>query len=207
MAQPVLVVEDLCVAYGRDQAVSGLSLSVPAGAVVARVGGNGTGKTTLLRAVSGLLRLHRGRVTGGRILYDGEPLQGDAPARVRAGIAHVLEGRRVFHDLTVDENLRVGAFTVRGGGDGRRDWVFERFPALAARRTLRAGHLSGGEQQLLAIARATMTSPRLLLLDEPTLGLARQSVARVSQVVEELAAGGTTVLVTAQEPGCWPSSS
>lgn len=197
----LLAVDDLRVAYGRTVALDGVSLSVAAGSVVSRVGANRSGKTTLLRAISGLLALHRGRVTGGRILYDGELLMGDAAARVRAGIVHVLEGRRVFAELSVEDNLRSGAFTApRAGRDDRLRWVLERFPVLAARQGLRAGHLSGGEQQLLAIGRALMASPRLLLLDEPTLGLARASVDRVAEVVREVAAGGTAVLVTEQQP-------
>lgn len=199
MSPPLLEVEDLRVAYGRTVALDGVSLSVSAGTVASRVGPNRSGKTTLLRAISGLLPLHRGRVTGGRMLYGGQPLTGDAAARVRAGITHVLEGRRVFGELTVEENLRAGAFTVAHAGD-RFEWVLDRFPALAARRTLRAGLLSGGEQQLLAIARALMASPRLLLLDEPTLGLARASVDAVAAVVQELAAAGTAVVVTEQKP-------
>ena len=195
---PLLKVDDLRVAYGRTTVLHGVCLSVPAGGILAVVGPNRAGKTTLLRAVSGLLALHRGQVTGGHIDLAGERLAGDAAARVRAGVAHVLEGRRVFADLTVEENLRAGAFTIGARSGARVAWVLERFPALAARRGLRAGLLSGGEQQLLAMARALVPSPRLLLLDEPTLGLAHQSVQLVAHVVQELACDGTSVLVAEQ---------
>jgi branched-chain amino acid transport system ATP-binding protein len=186
---PVLRVDDLRVAYGSVLALDGVSLDVDAGAVVAVVGPNGAGKTSLLRAVSGLLGLHRGRVVGGRV---------EAPARV----AHVLEGRRVFPDLTVEENLRVGGFRLRGrhairAGVAR---TLDRFPQLAERRALAAGRLSGGEQQLLAIAAALVVGPELLLLDEPAVGLADESVTLVADVLAAVGAEGAAVLVAEQEP-------
>ncbi|CAM5700703.1 Branched-chain amino acid transport system ATP-binding protein OS=Streptomyces violarus OX=67380 GN=FHS41_005925 PE=3 SV=1 [Streptomyces violarus] len=202
-----LRVEGLDVTYGRAlSALRSVSLTVPHGTVVALLGANGAGKTTLLRAVSGTLRLHRGAVTAGRIRYGTTELDGRDPvAAVRAGVVQVPEGRRVFAGLTVDENLRSG-----GLGLGRRrpaqvaearDRVFTLFPRLAERTRQAAGLLSGGEQQMLAIGRALMAAPRLLLLDEPSLGLAPQMVYRIAEVVREINAQGTAVLLVEQNAG------
>ena len=187
--RPALHVESLDVTYGRAQsALRSVSLTVPHGAVVALLGANGAGKTTLLRAVSGTLRLHRGTVTA-----------------VRAGVVQVPEGRRVFAGLTVEENLRSG-----GLGLGRRapeqvreakDRVYTLFPVLAERGRQAAGLLSGGEQQMLAIGRALMAAPRLLLLDEPSLGLAPRMVFRIAEVIREINAQGTAVLLVEQNAG------
>ncbi|WP_330343741.1 ABC transporter ATP-binding protein [Streptomyces longwoodensis] len=205
--RPALHVEDVDVMYG--QAVSALrsvSLTVPYGGIVTLLGANGAGKTTLLRAVSGTLRLHRGTVTAGRIRYGDTPLDGRDPvAAVRAGVVQVPEGRRVFAGLSVEENLRSG-----GLGLGRRapaqvrearDRVFGLFPVLAERGRQAAGLLSGGEQQMLAIGRALMAAPRLLLLDEPSLGLAPLMVHRIAEVVREINAQGTAVLLVEQNAG------
>ena len=205
--EPALHVEDLDVTYGRAlSALRSVSLTVPHGGVVALLGANGAGKTTLLRAVSGTLRLHRGTVTAGRIRYGDTGLDGRDPvAAVRAGVVQVPEGRRVFAGLTVDENLRTG-----GLGLGRRnpalvresrDRVFALFPRLAERTGQAAGLLSGGEQQMLAIGRALMAAPRLLLLDEPSLGLAPLMVNRIADVIREINAQGTAVLLVEQNAG------
>ncbi|MGC0327818.1 branched-chain amino acid transport system ATP-binding protein [Streptomyces sp. SAI-170] len=202
--EAMLQVEDLDVAYGRAlSALRSVSLNVPPGAVVALLGANGAGKTTLLRAVSGTLRLHRGAVTAGRIRYGDTALDGRDPvAAVRAGVVQVPEGRRVFAGLTVDENLRTGGLGLgrRAPGQVReaRDRVFALFPRLAERTRQAAGLLSGGEQQMLAIGRALMAAPRLLLLDEPSLGLAPLMVQRIAEVVREINAQGTGVLLVEQ---------
>ncbi|MFJ4690582.1 ABC transporter ATP-binding protein [Streptomyces sp. NPDC088766] len=204
---PALHVEGLDVMYGRAlSALRSVSLTVPHGAVVALLGANGAGKTTLLRAVSGTLRLHRGTVTAGRVRYGDTELDGRDPvAAVRAGVVQVPEGRRVFAGLTVEENLRTG-----GLGLGRRapalvresrDRVYGLFPVLAERSRQAAGLLSGGEQQMLAIGRALMAAPRLLLLDEPSLGLAPRMVFRIAEVVREINEQGTAVLLVEQNAG------
>jgi branched-chain amino acid transport system ATP-binding protein len=198
----LLVVDGLEVRY-QDVIVAlrGASFAVPEGSIVALLGANGAGKTTLLRAVTGLLPVHRGRVSAGSITFDGERIDGlQAAAIVRRGVAQVMEGRRIFAELTVDENLRCGGFTVRDKRQfkGSYDRVMALFPRLAERRSQSAGYLSGGEQQMLAIARALMASPRLLLLDEPSLGLAPMVVAAIRDLVVEINAAGTTVLLVEQ---------
>ena len=207
MEPGALLVDDLEVVYGRSvRALRGISLDVPARGVVAVLGANGAGKSTLLRAVSGTLFLHRGAVTGGTISYDGTRLAGRDPAVVvRAGVVQVPEGRRVFGSLSVDENLRAGTlgtpkrpFRRDGEQEARRDRVFTLFPVLAQRREQRAGLLSGGEQQMLAIGRALMAGPRLLLLDEPSLGLAPRMVGRIAGVIREIAEQGVAVLLVEQ---------
>ncbi|MYW06280.1 ABC transporter ATP-binding protein [Streptomyces sp. SID3343] len=209
MESGALLVEGLEVVYGRSvRALRGVSLDVPAHGVVAVLGANGAGKSTLLRAVSGTLFLQRGAVTAGSIRYDGERLTGRDPAVVvRAGVVQVPEGRRVFANLSVGENLQAGALSQRGLRFGQRsnaltrtnrERVFELFPVLAERRDQRAGLLSGGEQQMLAIGRALMASPRLLLLDEPSLGLAPRMVGRIAGVIREIAAQGMAVLLVEQ---------
>ncbi|MBQ1088308.1 ABC transporter ATP-binding protein [Streptomyces sp. B93] len=206
-SEAALHVESLDVAYGRAlSALRSVSLTVPPGGVVALLGANGAGKTTLLRAVSGTLRLHRGAVTAGRVRYGDTVLDGQDPvAAVRAGVVQVPEGRRVFAGLSVEENLRAG-----GLGLGRRapaqvkearDRVFTLFPRLAERTRQAAGLLSGGEQQMLAIGRALMAAPRLLLLDEPSLGLAPRMVDRIAEVIREINAQGTAVLLVEQNAG------
>ncbi|PBC76955.1 amino acid/amide ABC transporter ATP-binding protein 2 (HAAT family) [Streptomyces sp. TLI_235] len=198
-----LTVENLHVAYGRAvQALRGVSLDLPAGRIVAVLGANGAGKSTLLRAVSGTLGLHRGAVTAGTVTVGGLPLGDDPALAVRAGVVQVPEGRRVFADLTVEENLRAGEL-----GRGRRDAatrrearerVFALLPVLAERRRQRAGLMSGGEQQMLAIGRALMADPRVLLLDEPSLGLAPRMVRQIGGIVREINRQGTSVLLVEQ---------
>lgn len=170
-------------------AIKGVSLNLPQGGMVALLGANGAGKTTVLKSVSGLLRPERGTVSRGEVRFFGESIDGLLPqARVKMGIAHVLEGRRVFEHLTPDENL-VAASAVRGSrahARRLRDMVFTYFPRLHERRSALAGYLSGGEQQMLAIGRALMTQPRLLMLDEPSLGLAPFLVAEIFDIVRRI---------------------
>src|SRR5438270_1430843 len=179
----------------------GVSLEVPVGAVVALLGANGAGKTTTLRAITGLLPIHRGRITKGRIDVDGRPVdESDPAAIVRLGVSQVMEGRRIFAELTVDENLRAGGFTRRDKSELKTsyDRVMTLFPKLADRRRSTAGYLSGGEQQMVAIGRALMQSPRLLLLDEPSLGLAPLLVEQIRQIIADINAQGTSVLLVEQ---------
>lgn len=198
----MLVVRELEVTYqGVIAAVRGVSLEAPDRGVVALLGANGAGKTTILRAISGLLQSQGGRITHGSVEFDGQPITAlDATRIVRLGIAQVLEGRRLFGELTVDENLRTGAFAARDAAATRRayDRVMEMFPALRNRRRSAAGYLSGGEQQMLAIGRALMGSPRLLLLDEPSLGLAPVMVQQIGAIIGEISASGTAVLLVEQ---------
>src|SRR4051794_5194997 len=202
MSPPLLSVEHLDVSYdGAVQALRDVSLEVQAGSVVAVLGSNGAGKTSLLRAISRALGSYGGAVTGGTIRYQGTDLAGlDASAVVRRGLVQVPEGRRVFRDLTVEENLRAGGYTVRDGklADQARDRVFDLFPILAERREQARGLLSRGPQQMLAMGRALMTSPPLLLLDEPSLGLAPLLVDQIGEIVTAINAQGTAVLLIEQ---------
>ncbi len=187
---PALSLNNVEVIYDRVAlAIKGVSLDVPQGGMVALLGANGAGKTTVLKSVSGLLRPERGIVTRGEIRFFGENVDRLLPQfRVKKGIAHVLEGRRVFEHLTPDENL-IAASAVRGSrADARRlrDMVFAYFPRLYERRTALSGYLSGGEQQMLAIGRALMTQPRLIMLDEPSLGLAPFLVAEIFDIVRRI---------------------
>ncbi|HET8930260.1 MAG TPA: ABC transporter ATP-binding protein [Acidimicrobiales bacterium] len=197
-----LVVSGLDAGYGDAISVlDGVDLEVPAGKVVALLGANGAGKTTLLRAVTGLLRIHRGRITAGSVHLDGKDITDGPPAAiVRAGLAQVMEGRRIFAELTVEENLRTGAITRRDtkGITTTFDEILELFPPLADRRSDTAGYLSGGEQQMVAIGRALMAKPRLLVLDEPSLGLAPLIVEQIGRIVADINAGGTSVLLVEQ---------
>jgi branched-chain amino acid transport system ATP-binding protein len=190
-----LAVRGLRAGHGAVEAVSGIDLEVGEAEIVALLGANGAGKTTTLRAVSGLLRL-----TAGSVLLDGQRLDRLAPHRVvAAGVAHVPEGRRVFARMSVRENLEMGAYTTPAGARTALDRVLELLPALADRQQQVAGTLSGGEQQLLALGRALMSDPRVLLLDEPSTGLAPQAVEAVLAVVAGVAAAGTAVLLVEQE--------
>lgn len=178
----------------------GISLDVPEGSIVALLGANGAGKTTLLRSITGLLDVHEGEVTKGRITLDGEPIHKLSPPRiVERGIKQVMEGRRVFAEFTVEENLRVGAHTAKRGSTAEGlERVYGLFPVLHDRRRQTAGYLSGGEQQMLAMARALMSSPRYLLLDEPSLGLAPLLVQQIRDLIVEINKQGTTVLLVEQ---------
>ena len=180
----------------------GLSLEVGEGRIAALLGSNGAGKTTTLKAISGLLYVEDGEVTDGTIVFDGDEIQGmDAHRIVEKGIFQVLEGRRVFEHLTVRENLAAGAYTRRDrkAVDADMDKVFHYFPALADRRRQLAGHLSGGEQQMVALGRALMASPRMMLLDEPSLGLAPILVESIFEIVRRINRDeGTTILLVEQ---------
>ena len=181
--------------------LSGVSLRVEVGEIVTLLGANGAGKTTLLRAITGLLEVHRGEMTKGSIMFDGAPVDHVDPAKlVRAGVAQVMEGRRIFAELTVEENLRTGAHTVRDrqAVTAAHERVMDLFPVLKPRQRDTAGYLSGGEQQMLAIGRALMASPKLLLLDEPSLGLAPKLVERISEIIKTVNAQGTSVLLVEQ---------
>ncbi|MBU1248491.1 MAG: ABC transporter ATP-binding protein [Proteobacteria bacterium] len=185
----VLKVENLEVVYNDVVLVlKGLSLSAEQGKITALLGANGAGKSTTLKAISGLLETEDGEVTDGAILYDGKPIHGTHPEKiVRQGIFQVMEGRRIFEDLTVEENLRCGAYTrPRSEFSGDMEKVYDYFPRLKERRKQLAGYMSGGEQQMLAIGRAVMAHPKLLLLDEPSLGLAPILVEEIFDIVQRI---------------------
>jgi len=190
----LLAVQDLVTAYGSVEALHGISFHVDDGEIVALLGANGAGKTTTLRTISGLLRPRAGEVR-----FAGERIDTRrAHEIVRLGLTHVPEGRWIFTLLTVDENLRLGAYAERRVPREALDRVFTQFPRLAERRGQLAGTLSGGEQQMLAMARALMTRPRLLLLDEPSMGLAPVLVRGIFQTIAEINRQGTTVLLVEQ---------
>ena len=196
----MLAVANLEVVYNDVVLVlRGLSLEVRDGQIVALLGANGAGKTTTLRAISGLLDIHEGDITKGSVTLDGERIdKRDPSAIVKSGIAQVLEGRRIFAEMTVDENLRTGAFTNRGGAKVNYERVMTLFPALTARRKDTAGYLSGGEQQMLAIGRALMADPKLLILDEPSLGLAPMLIQQIRDIIVDINDQGTSVLLIEQ---------
>ncbi len=189
-AHSLLSVKNIEVIYDHViHVLKGVSLEVAEGGIVALLGANGAGKSTTLKAIAGLLRSERGDVTRGSIEWLGEPIQRhDASQIVQQGIVQVIEGRHVFEHLTVDENLLTGAHTRGTGREVRRDLdrVYGYFPALAERRRVRAGYISGGEQQMLAIGRALMVRPRLMLLDEPSMGLAPLLVSEIFDIVDRL---------------------
>jgi branched-chain amino acid transport system ATP-binding protein len=191
----MLEIEDLSVAYGQRRALDGVSLSVREGEIVTLLGANGSGKSTMLRAISGLVRPRRGR-----IVYRGRDLAAASPdAIVAAGIGHVPEGRDIFGEFSVRENLLVGAHTTpRRQVEARLAEAYAAFPVLRERQAQRAATLSGGEQQMLAIARALMARPHLLLLDEPSLGLAPRLVIEIFRVIERINRDGVTVLLVEQ---------
>lgn len=197
-----LDVKDVHVTYGGAvRALQGVSLSVPDGKVAALLGSNGAGKSTLLRTISGTLRLHRGAVNSGTVEIDGHSLlKRDAAAIVGSGVVQVPEGRRIFGRLSVEENLRAGSLgnSSRSARGRLQTDVYEMFPVLAERRNGRAGLLSGGEQQMLAIARALMAEPRLLLLDEPSLGLAPRIIGQIGRVIRDINSRGVSVLLVEQ---------
>jgi len=179
--------------------VSGVSLEVPDGAIVALLGPNGAGKTTVLRAITGLLPIHAGRITKGSIELGATRLDGMAPERiVKHGLVQVMEGRRIFIELTVEENLLAGTY---GRSDNWREdleAMYRQFPRLAERRRQTAGLLSGGEQQMLAIGRALLARPKVLLLDEPSLGLSPKLTEEVAQMIQNICERGVSVLLVEQ---------
>jgi len=197
----VLEVNDLTVSYGGVRAVKGISFSVEAGQVVTLVGTNGAGKTTTLKAISGLIRRESGQSQTGTILFEGRPIH-NVPAHkiVKLGLAHSPEGRRIFPRLTVQDNLRLGAYARRDNAGIAKDLarVYELFEILSTRRNQPAGTFSGGEQQMLAIGRALMSRPRLLMLDEPSMGLSPLMMQRIMSTIAELQSEGVTILLVEQ---------
>ena len=192
----MLEIDGLHCRYGKVSAVRDLTLEVKEGELVTLIGANGAGKTTTLKAISGLLA-----PAAGRIVFDGEDITGAAPRTILArGIAHCPEGRHIFPDMTVQENLDMGCYLRKEPGGIAQDLerLFERFPLLAERRRQMAGTLSGGEQQMLAISRALMSRPKLILFDEPSLGLAPNLIETIFEIVSEIRAQGVTVLMVEQ---------
>ncbi|MQY16754.1 High-affinity branched-chain amino acid transport ATP-binding protein LivF [Streptomyces sp. RB5] len=193
-ATPLLELRGLRVAYGAIEALKGIDLTVGEGEIVALLGGNGAGKTTTLRTISGMLSPRSGEV-----LLGGDRIDGiKSHDLVRFGIGHVPEGRRVFPRMSVQENLQMGAYRFKSVDAAQLGRVYELFPRLAERRTQLSGTLSGGEQQMLAIGRALMGKPELLLLDEPSMGLAPLVVQQIFEIIKEINAAGTTVLLVEQ---------
>lgn len=191
----MLEVKDLKAYYGPSQALHGISFSLSKGGITTLLGANGAGKTTTLRAICGMVRAE------GSVIIDGEPVTGKATESVvRLGVGHVPEGRGTFTELSVEENLRVAAYTRRDKAAAARDleMVFTYFPRLKERMAQQAGTLSGGEQQMLVIARALMARPSVLLLDEPSLGLAPAIVERIFEMIETLKTSGLTILLVEQ---------
>jgi branched-chain amino acid transport system ATP-binding protein len=192
----VLEIRDMVCAYGQVAALKGVTLSVKVGQLVALIGANGAGKSTTLRAISGLVPPR-----AGSMIFEGEDITGASPQRVLGrGIAHCPEGRKVFPHMSVEENLDMGAYlrTDNSAIAADRDRIYGEFPRLAERRKQAAGTLSGGEQQMLAIGRALMSRPRLIMLDEPSLGLAPNIVERTFDIIRAIRAAGTTVLLVEQ---------
>ena len=192
----ILEVKDLIVSYGAIKALKGISFTVKSGEIVTLIGANGAGKTTTLRTISGLLRAEEGH-----IFYMGDEITNKQPHKiVQMGITHVPEGRRIFPDLTVRENLEMGAWTLRDKKlkQDKMEAVFELFPRLKERQKQSAGTLSGGEQQMLAVGRALMTEAQLVLLDEPSMGLAPMLVEEIFKVITEINNEGKTILLVEQ---------
>ena len=191
----MLAVNDIHVYYGSIHAVKGVSLEVNEGEIVTLIGANGAGKSTVLNTISGLLHPR-----GGSVTFMGQDLKGVPPHKLVArGMAQVPEGRRIFLQMTVEENLEMGAYTQsKASIDGSIEDVYRRFPRLQERRKQIAGTLSGGEQQMLAMGRALMSHPRLLMLDEPSMGLAPILVEQIFDIIRELHAAGTTILLVEQ---------
>lgn len=192
----MLKIENLCVSYGGIKALRGISLEVPDGKIVTLIGANGAGKSTTLRTISGLVKADSGSIT-----YDGQELLGKPINKIlEAGIAQSPEGRRVFANLTVLENLKAGAYlrTDKAGIEKDIKWVYELFPRLEERNWQLAGTLSGGEQQMLAVGRALMSRPKVIMMDEPSLGLAPIIVKGIFEIIKEINKQGVTVLLIEQ---------
>lgn len=198
----MLTVENLEVVYNDVVLVlRGISIEVGDGQIVALLGANGAGKTTTMRAVTGLLEVHEGDITKGNVSFNGEDITHiDPSTRVKRGISQVMEGRRIFAELTVDENLTAGAYTNRNAKNVKTQYerVMTLFPRLGERRKSVAGYMSGGEQQMLAIGRALMQDPKLLIMDEPSLGLAPKLVQQIKEIIVEINQQGTSVLLIEQ---------
>ena len=190
----MLKVEDMHVYYGAIHAVKGVSFEVGEGEIVALIGANGAGKSTVLKTISGLMHPRSGSIT----FMDQNIAHTDAYKLVKQGLAHVPEGRQIFLQMTVQENLEMGAFTQKDVSKEELDKVFELFPRLLERRKQIAGTLSGGEQQMLAMSRALMSKPKLMMLDEPSMGLAPILVDQIFSIIKELHAAGTTILLVEQ---------
>lgn len=195
---PLLEVKDICVQYGKITALKGISLHVNKGQIVSLLGANGAGKTTTLNAISGVIPL-----TSGDIFLEGESVKGvETHVITRKGIVHVPEGRRIFVDLVVEENLRVASYIYQNKRPAeykeRLDYVYSLFPILSKRKNQIAGTLSGGEQQMLAIGRALITGGKVLLLDEPSMGLAPIIVEDIFSIIQKVAASGQTILLVEQ---------
>ena len=194
MTEPILTVQNLTVTYGRIQAVREVSFEAAAGSLVTLVGANGAGKSSVINAVSGLLRPR-----GGTITFEGRDVTRTPSHRlVEQGLVQVPEGRQILSTLTIAENLQLGGWHAGQAAQKTIDEVYGRFPVLADRRGLAAGSLSGGEQQMLAIARALVAAPKVMLMDEPSMGLAPKVVDEVFRVIEEIRATGTTVVLVEQ---------
>jgi branched-chain amino acid transport system ATP-binding protein len=192
----MLKINDINVYYGNIHALKGVSLEINEGEIVTLIGANGAGKSTLLKTISGLLK-----PKNGEILFEGQPIGGKvAQAIVKKGLSHVPEGRRVFANMTVEENLELGAYLRKDKKGIKEDFekVYNLFPRLLERRKQQSGTLSGGEQQMLAMGRALMARPRLLLLDEPSMGLAPLLVKTIFRIIQEINQSGTTILLVEQ---------
>jgi branched-chain amino acid transport system ATP-binding protein len=192
----MLKIEDINVYYGNIQALKGISLSINEGEIVTLIGANGAGKSTMLKSISGLLKPKQGK-----IIFEGQSIGGKAAQSiVKMGISHVPEGRRVFANMSVEENLQLGAYLRKDKAGIKQDMekVYELFPRLLERLKQQSGTLSGGEQQMLAMGRALMAKPRLLLLDEPSMGLAPLLVKQIFNIIEEINKTGTTILLVEQ---------
>ncbi|MBQ5608090.1 MAG: ABC transporter ATP-binding protein [Oscillospiraceae bacterium] len=190
----MLKIEDMHVYYGAIHAVKGVSFEVQDGEIVALIGANGAGKSTILKTISGLMHPRSGSIT----FMDKNIARTEAHKLVHQGLAHVPEGRRIFLQMSVQENLEMGAFTQKNVSKEELDKVFELFPRLKERRKQIAGTLSGGEQQMLAMSRALMSKPKLMMLDEPSMGLAPILVDQIFSIIKELHAAGTTILLVEQ---------
>ena len=194
MSEPILSIQNLQVNYGGIEAVKGVSFDVPEGEIVTLIGANGAGKSSTLRAISGLVK-----PKSGKILFKGEDITGKNPTEmVSRGITLVPEGRRIFPDLTVKENLRIGAYLRKDDISEDMEWVFNLFPRLREREWQAGGTLSGGEQQMLAVGRALMSRPKLLMMDEPSLGLAPLVVQGIFDIIRTINEQGVTVLLIEQ---------
>ena len=194
MSDVILSIKDLKINYGGIEAVKGISFDVTRGSIVTLVGANGAGKSSTLRAISGLIKPKEGN-----IIFEGEDITaGDTTSIVKKGITLVPEGRRIFPDLTVYENLMVGAYIRKGDVSEDIEWVYSLFPRLKERSWQAGGTLSGGEQQMLAMGRALMSHPKLLMLDEPSMGLAPILVSQVFDMIKHLNETGTTILLVEQ---------